>query len=487
MVLLGLDLGTTAVKAVILDPQRGLIAARSLPNAPASPHPGWSEQDAGAWLENAFELIPLTCSEAGIEASAIGAVGVAGCVPCTLLLDADDRALRPALLYNDARAHAEIDELTAELHDSRVLERTGAGITQQSVGPKLRWLRRHEPELWARTRRVAGSYDWLAGQLAGARYSERNWALESGLYDLARGTYAPDLCAAAGVEPALLGPIRDPADVVGGISAETAARSGLRAGIPVVAGLADHVSSAFGAGLAQDGDLLVKLGGSVDVLACSDHPLLDERLYLDAHPSAGLWLPNGCMASGGSAVRWFQRELAAGEALGELDDEAAATPPGAGGVVLLPYLLGEKTPINDPLARGAFVGLSIGHGRGHLFRALLESFAFGVRHHLEVLAEHGVHPARARVTNGGASSRLWKQIVADVTGLVLEPVVDHPGSALGAAYAAGMGNGAFAAWSEIDRFVTLGDPVLPRPETAAVYDQRYATYRALYDALRRSH
>jgi xylulokinase len=189
------------------------------------------------------------------------------------------------------------------------------------------------------------------------------------------------------------------------------------------------------------------------------------------------------MASGGSGVRWFQRELAGGAPLHVLDAEAAATPPGAAGIVMLPYLLGEKTPINDPLASGAIVGLSVAHGRGHVFRALLESFAYGVRHHLEVLAEHGVRPTRARVTNGGASSALWKQIVADVTGLVLEPVVDHPGSALGAAYAAGMGTGAFAEWTEIARFVALAEPIVPRPATAEVYDVRYRAYRALYGAL----
>jgi xylulokinase len=483
-VLLGLDLGTTAVKAVLLDPSRGLTASRALPNAPASPHPGWSEQDAGAWLVNALELIPLVCADAGIAPSEVTSVGVAGCVPCVLALDEDDRPLRPALLYNDARAHAEIEELSAELGAGSVLQRTGAGVTQQSVGPKLRWLQRHEPEIWARTRRIAGSYDWLAGKLGDAEFSERNWALESGLYDLEDADYAPDLCAAAGIAKDMLGPIRDPRQVIGAVTAVVAEHTGLREGIPVVAGMADHVSSAFAAGLAEHGDLLVKLGGSVDVLACSDHPLLDARLYLDAHPSPGLWLPNGCMASGGSGVRWFQRELAAGAPLDVLDAEAAATPPGAGGVVMLPYLLGEKTPVNDPRATGALAGLQLGHGRGHLFRAVLESFAYGVRHHLEVLAEHGVRPARARITNGGASSSLWKGIVADVTGLVLEPVVDHPGSALGAAFAAGMGTGAFAEWSEVARFVALGAAVEPRVDTAAVYDERYRAYRELYGALR---
>jgi xylulokinase len=151
---------------------------------------------------------------------------------------------------------------------------------------------------------------------------------------------------------------------------------------------------------------------------------------------------------------------------------------------MLPYLLGEKTPLNDPLARGAFVGLQLGHTRGHVFRAMLESFAYGVRHHLEVLAEHAVRPARARVTNGGASSALWKQIVADATGLVLEPVIDHPGSALGAAFAAGMGSGAFTNWGDVARFVALAEPIAPRATVAGVYDERYRAYRALYEAVR---
>jgi xylulokinase len=190
------------------------------------------------------------------------------------------------------------------------------------------------------------------------------------------------------------------------------------------------------------------------------------------------------MASGGSGLRWFQRELAAGAPLGVLDEEAGETPPGADGIVMLPYLLGEKTPVHDPLARGAFAGLSLGHGRGHVFRALLEGFAYGVRHHLDVLAEHGVLAERARVTNGGASSALWKQIVADVSGLILEPVVDHPGSALGAAFAAGMGCGAFTDWSEIGRFVAVAEPVVPRHAVAAVYDDRYRAYRTLAGAVR---
>ena len=222
--------------------------------------------------------------------------------------------------------------------------------------------------------------------------------------------------------------------------------------------------------------MLVKLGGSVDVLAVRP-PLVDERLYLDAHPAPGLWLPNGCMASGGSASAGSSGSSPAAR-------RSRARPRGgrharrADGLVILPYLLGEKTPLNDPLASGAIVGLGLGHTRGHLFRALLESFGHGVRHHLEVLAEHGIRPARARVANGGASSALWKQCVADVTGLELEPLADHPGSALGSAFAAGMGRARSArgARSTLPGARRAGRP---RAATTRVHDARHAVYRDL--------
>ena len=484
--LLGLDVGTTALKAVLLDPARGIVAAVSRSHDTTSPGPSYSEADPRDWLAGAIAIVPEVCAAAGIAPGDVTAVGVAGCVPCLLLLDAADEPLRPALLYNDGRAEREIDELRAELGDETVLRRTGAGVTQQSIGPKLRWLQRHEPDLVEATRRICGSYDWLGGRLAGEAYCERNWALESGLYDLEQAAFADDLLATAGWDAARMSPIRDPGDVVGGVCGPVAEATGLRAGIPVVAGLADHVASAFGAGLKAHGEVLLKLGGSVDMLCATDRLLVDARLYLDAHPRPGLWLPNGCMASGGSAIRWFQREFAGGTPLAQLDDEAAAIRAGADGLVVLPYLLGEKTPLNDPLASGAIVGLGLGHTRAHLFRALLESFGHGMRHHLDVLAEHGIAPVRARVTNGGASSRLWKQVVADVTGLVLEPVVDHPGSALGAAFAAGIGARQFGAWDEIDRFVQIGDEVAPDPATRAVHDERHAIYRGLYEPLRPS-
>jgi xylulokinase len=251
----------------------------------------------------------------------------------------------------------------------------------------------------------------------------------------------------------------------------------------VVAGSADHVASAFAAGILEDGDLLIKLGSAGDILMASDELLVDERLYLDFHLVPGKYLPNGCMAASGTFIRWFQRELAGGAPLEALDAEAVEAGAGAGGIVALPYLLGEKTPVNDPAARGAFVGLHLGHGRGHLFRAVLEATAFGFRHHLDVFADRGRTPARVRVTNGGARSRLWKQVVADVIGQPLEALAAASGSEVGAAFAAGMGVGAFGAWGEIERFVSVDETVEPDPAARERYEGLYAAYRALYPAL----
>lgn len=475
--LLGIDIGTTATKGILLDPDRGLVAESERHTTLYSDHPGWAEEDVDEWWSNVVSL----CRELTARGE-VAAVGVSGMVPTVILQDADGRAIRRSIQQNDARAVTEIDELRARLDGARVLERTGSAITQQSVGPTLLWLQRHEPEAWRRTRSIAGSYDTIVRMLTGERSVESNWALESGLYDLATGTWAPDIVSAVGLDPEILPPVRRPDEVVGTVTPAAAAATGLRVGTPVVAGSADHVASAFAAGLVREGDLLVKLGGAGDILLATAEPVIDWRLFLDFHLSPGLYLPNGCMAASGSFIRWFQATLAGGAPLSTLDAEAEAAGPGAGGVIALPYMLGEKTPIQDPDARGAFVGLTLASGRGDLFRAVLESIAFGFRHHLDVFAELGQVPRRVRVTNGGARSALWKQVTADVLGLPLETLRTHPGSALGAAFVAGMGTGAFEDWGAIDRFVEVGEVVEPREHER--YDQPYRDFRALYPALK---
>lgn len=480
--LLGIDVGTTATKALLAAPDGKIAAEVSAPSRLRSPHPGWAEENPDEWWDNVCALVPKLLDGAGVSKSAVAAVGVSGMVPTLLCLNQSGATLRPSIQQNDARAGLEIEELRQELDSRKILERTGSNITQQSIGPKVRWLCRHEPDVMENTAAICGSYDFVVRRLVGdGESTEANWALESGLYDLKTENWAEDICVASGVDTSWLGQVRQPSEVVGEVGSE---RAGLARGTPVVAGIADHVASAFSAGLVEEGDMLVKLGGAGDILVASTEPVVDDRLFLDYHPIPGKYLPNGCMAASGSLIRWFQDELAGGASLEELDREAWEAGVGAGGVVALPYFLGEKTPINDPRARGTFVGLHLGHRRGHIFRSILEAIAFGFAHHVEILTELGLAPRRVRVTNGGSRSRVWKQILADVLGIPLEPIVQHPGSSLGAAFAAGMGIGVFEQWDEIDRFIHLDERIEPDEENHARYREVYEVYRSLYPALK---
>jgi xylulokinase len=478
-VLLGIDVGTTGTKALLLDPERGVVAEAERPSTLHSLHAGWAEEDTAEWWDNvcatAHELLDGTRHE-------VRGVGVTGMVPCTIPLDERGDPLRWSIQQNDARSVDEVEELRRRLAGTSVLERTGSAITQQSTGPRLLWLAEHEPEVWGKTRTLMGSYDYITMLLSGSRSVEANWALETGLLDFASMTWADDVLEACGGRTDLLPPVHRCDEVVGAITAEASAATGISQGVPVVAGTADHIGSTFASGVLAEGDLLVKLGGAGDIMLAVDAPFVDDRLYLDFHLLPDRFVLSGCMATSGSLIKWFQRECAGGASLAQLDDEAGVVPPGAGGVICLPYFLGEKTPINDPEATGAFVGLRLTHGRGHLFRAVLEGIAFGFRHHLEVFAERGHRPLRARVTDGGSRSRIWTQITADVLGMPLEKVTLRSGSAFAAAFCAGMGVGVFSGWRDIDRFVSVDEVV--EPQHHDVYDEHYRAYRELYPALK---
>jgi xylulokinase len=252
----------------------------------------------------------------------------------------------------------------------------------------------------------------------------------------------------------------------------------------VVAGCADHIASAFVAGVNRTGDCLIKFGGAGDIMLSTAEPRPDPRLFLDFHIVPGLFMPNGCMAASGAVLNWFVRTLGGGRSHAELDALAAASPPGARGLVALPYFLGEKTPIHDPAARGALVGLGLHHDVGDVWRALLESVAMGFRHHVEVARLIGYPVTRLLASDGGARSRVWMQIAADILQLPVHLLHGHPGSCLGAAYVAGVGVGALPGWGEMERFVTPADVVRPEAARATSYDELWAAYRDVYPALR---
>ena len=481
-IVIGLDIGTTSTIAVAVRLPDQILAVASRPVTLSSPQPGWAEEDPAQWWANSVDVLREVLSE--VEPERVAGLCATGMLPAVVLLDADGNVLRPSIQQSDGRCGAEVEGLKRELDEAAFLKRTGNGINQQLVAAKLRWLRQHEPEMFGRIATVFGSYDSINFRLTGVRAVEPNWALEAGFTDLASGTIADDLVALGGIPRAAVPPRSISHQQMGRVSAEAAAATGLPVGLPVLGGAADHIVSALGAGIRQSGDILIKFGGAGDIVVATDKPLPDARLYLDYHLIPGLYAPNGCMASSGSALNWLAGLVATDETgrrtHQELDRLAEAIPPGSDGLVCLPYFLGEKTPIHDPTARGSFVGLSLGHTRGHLWRAMLEAVAFGFRHHVDVLREIGHTPKRYVASDGGSRSRIWMQITADILGAPVTVLDNAHGSSVGAAFVAAIGTGLVTDWDEVTHLSKLGITVTPDPVASAAYEEGYRRYRSLY-------
>lgn len=476
---IGIDLGTTGTKTILLDTEAGIVAQASRESALYSPRPGFAEADPAQWLRNVQESIRQIVVEAGISPRDVVAISASGMVPAVIPVDRARQPLRRAILQNDARATDEIGELTELLAGIDLVALTGSALTQQSVAPTAAWIQANEPDVWAKATHLMGSYDWILLALGAQPHVELNWALESGLFGLDAQPLAAVLDAAK-LERDLLPAVLSPGDRAGVLSASAAKDCGLIAGTALIVGGADHVLSAFAAGVEKEGDWLVKLGGAGDILVASDRVIVDPRLYLDAHPVPGRWLPNGCMATSGSLIRWYQ-SLIGGTDLRRLDEEAALRPPAD--LLCLPYFLGEKSPINDPDLRGTFAGLHLGHTRADLYRSVLEAIAFGFRHNADVFREIGMKLDRVMITNGGSKSTLWKQIHSEILGTEMYPVLDHPGASLGAALIAAVGVGAISNWDDTKRFLRLGEPVVPDPSKVLMYGQAYQEWLALGSAV----
>jgi xylulokinase len=489
-VVLGLDIGTTSTIGTVIRLPDQALAVASRPVDLRAEHLGWAEEDPAQWWANVCEVVPELLVKAGVAARQVAGIGVTGMLPAVVLLDAGGRVLRPSLQQSDARCGIEVDELRAEINERWFLAKAGNGINQQLVAAKLRWIERNEPDIFARVATVFGSYDYVNWRLTGERAIEQNWALEAGFVDLATGAIDNDLISFAHIRSDSIPRKIASHELLGTVSAKGAAESGLVAGTPVVGRAADMIASALGAGVVEAGDVLLKFGGSIDVLTATERAKPDARLYLDYHLRPGLFMPNGCMSTGGSALNWFVRNFAGGYASAAataglnlhqwLDRQADLKPVGADGLIVLPYFLGEKTPIHDPNARAVFDGLTLSHDIGHVWRALLEAYAYAIAHHVEVLNEIGHPTKRFIASDGGSTSRIWMQIVADVLQQPLQRLLGHPGSCIGAAWTAAIGVGLTKDWSGLSAFVKADELLQPRSENAAVYREGYRRYRNLY-------
>jgi xylulokinase len=457
--LVGLDVGTTGAKAVAISPEGDVLARSEDEYALAIPQPGWTEQDPEDWWHASERAL------AAVGAQRADAVGLTGQMHGLVVLDADDRVLRPAILWNDQRTGAECAEIEERIGLSRLIELTGNRALTGFTAPKLLWVRRYEPDVWARVAHVLLPKDYVRLRLTGDRAIDAAEASGTLLFDVANRRWSEEVCDALEIPLAWLPPVHESTEI---------------------GGAGDQQAGALGVGIDRPGPLSVVLGTSGVVFAALPEYRVEPeaRLHVFCHAVPATWEAMGVMLSAAGSLRWLH-DLVGGDYT-QLTAEAERWPPGAEGLTFLPYLQGERTPHADPSARAMFEGLSLRHDRGALVRAVLEGVAYGLRDSLELLRGLGVRPESARVSGGGARSELWLRIVASVLGLPIERTAVEEGAAYGAALLGGVAAGVFAdAREAVEACVRVRDTIEPNPEWRNVYEEGYARFRALYPAIKR--
>ena len=483
---LGIDVSTTATKAVLIDESGAVVGVGASAYGFSVPRPLWSEQDPELWWDGAVAAIRSVIATTGVPADEVVAIGLTGQMHGAVLLDVAGDVLRPAILWNDQRTATECDAIRDALGSERLIAITGNDALTGFTAPKLVWVRDHEPDVWRRIAHVLLPKDYLRLRLTGDYALDKADGAGTLLFDLAARDWSTEVLDALRIEPAWMPPTWEGPEITGAVTAIAAAATGLRAGTPVVAGGGDQSANAVGVGAVTVGTMALSLGTSGVVFATTDRPLYEPhgRVHAFCHAVPGRWHLMSVMLSAGGSLRWFRDAIVPGVEFGDLVNAAAAVPAGSGGLLFLPYLSGERSPHPDPLARGAFVGLTLTHDLRHLTRAVLEGVAFGLRDGLDLMIEAGTPvPDQIRASGGGTKSPLWRQILADVLGAEIATVSTSEGAAYGAGVLAAVGAGWYPSVEAASAALVTATPVAsPGPDTEA-YRDAHAIYRELYPAL----
>jgi xylulokinase len=484
--LLGVDVGTYSAKAALVTPDGRIVSEATAPHDLEVPRPGWAEQDADRiWWSSLVAVTREVLARSEVEPGRIAGVGVSAIGPCMLPLDRGNRPLRPGILYGiDTRATAEIEELERAIGPETIRSRFRMDLSSQAVGPKIRWYRNQEPDRWEQTQTITTASSYLVYRLTGQLAIDHHQAAHfMPLYDPATQRWTDEYSEAVG-SLGLLPPVGWSDAVAGGVTQEAAAMTGLPAGTPVVVGGVDALLEALGAGVHQPGDLMIMYGSTAFLVLMTREGVARPPLWSLPGLVEGSSVLAGGMATTGAATRWFVDVLGGGTGDYEsLFRAASDVPPGSDGLLVLPYFSGERTPLNDPLARGLVVGLSLAHGREHIFRAILEGVAFGIHQNIRLLDAPDTPVERCVAVGGGTTSDGWMQIVSDVTGRRQEVPRRTMGAALGDAFVAGMGAGLLTledlgTWAPVDRTVD------PNVGLRRLYDARHELFGALYERTR---
>ena len=481
---LGIDSSTTATKALLIDGDGSVVAIGRSEYGFETPRPLWSEQSPLLWWDATVAAIRQVLAESGVAPTDVAGVGLTGQMHGLVMLDADGAVLRPAILWNDQRTQHECDAIRSMVGRSHLIATTGNDALTGFTAPKILWVREHEPEVFDQTAHILLPKDYVRLRLTGGYAVDRAGGSGTILFDLAARTWSDDIASTLGIPRSWLPETFEGPATTGTISDEAAAATGLVAGTPVVAGGGDQAANGVGVGAVEPGTVAMSIGTSGVVFAPTEGPIIepDGRLHAFCHAVPGMWHLMGVMLSAAGSLEWFRDRITPDRSFSDLDAGASSVDPGADGLMFLPYLTGERTPHPDPLARGAFVGLTVRHGVDHMARAVLEGVAFGLRDSLELV--RAVAPVdEVRVSGGGSSSKLWLQIIADAFDVPLRVVGTPEAAAHGAALLAAVGGGAFSSVGEATgTAVEVGDPVLPGSDVAR-YGDAYDVYRSLYPAL----
>lgn len=494
--LLGIDVGTTGSKALLID-QEGVVKASATAEYPLStPKPLWAEQNPADWWAATKASIRQVLQESSVTAAGVAAVGLTGQMHGLTLLNSEGTVLRPAILWNDQRTAAQCATITERVGPERLLQLTGNPVLPGFTAPKILWVRQHEPAVYQQIAKALLPKDYVRYRLTGGYFSDVSDASGTSLFDVGRRQWSDEMLQALEIPRQWLPEVTESPVVSAHISEAAAAETGLLAGTPVVGGGGDQAAQAVGAGITAEGIVSVTLGTSGVVFAASESYRVEPagRLHAFCHAVPGQWHLMGVMLSAAGSFRWYRDALCqadqetarqSGRDVYDLLTEAAATaPPGSEGLLFLPYLTGERTPYPDPNARGVFFGLSLRHQKAHLTRAVLEGVSFGLLDSLQLMRQLGLVIEQVRASGGGARSPLWQQILADVFASEIVTVNVTEGAAYGAALLAGVGVGQFATVaSAASKAVKLTGRTTPGT-AAPIYQDYYPRYQALYHALK---
>lgn len=490
MYFLGIDTSTTSSKALIMDTRGEVLAVASSPHTLQTPKPLWSEQNPHEWWEAVVASILDVLEKAGLRGEDVTAIGLTGQMHGLVLLDGDGRVLRPAILWNDQRTQSQCDEIHQRIGKETFIRITGNVALTGFTAPKILWVQENEPDVFVRARHVLLPKDYIRYKLTGAYAMDKADGAGTVLFDLQKRDWSDEVLAALEIPRAWMPETFEGPEFTGQVTEEAAALTGLKVGTPVAAGGGDQAAQAVGMGVVEPGIVGLTVGTSGVVFAATPAPLIEPegRLHAFCHAVPNQWHFMGVMLSAAGSLQWYRDTLAPQMSFDHLLNEAEMIAAGSEGLQFLPYLSGERTPHPDPLARGAFIGLTLRHSRAHMTRAVLEGVAFGLKDSFTLIQNAGLGTlTQVRASGGGTKGALWRQILASVLESELVTVNTAEGAAYGAAILAGVGAGA---WSDVvaacKASVRIMARTSPHPVNVDAYKKAYSVYQDLYPALKAS-